>query len=166
MARKVRCSICKKKKDYRCFSKVEAKYKGGRCRKCKSKYNRHNELTKPDHFVLRLYKAQRAHCKYKKRPMPTYNLKELREFCLVKHKDKFLKLFKEYRESDFVSELAPSIDRINPLRGYELDNIQVMTWGENHKKSFEVDRKIIFENDDEDYWNQENKKVNLDDVPF
>ena len=37
------------------------------------------------------------------------------------------------------SSLRPSVDRINPLKPYTKDNIQLMTWGENKKKAYNID---------------------------
>ena len=37
------------------------------------------------------------------------------------------------------SDLRPSVDRINPLKPYTKDNIQLMTWRENYKKGRNVD---------------------------
>jgi hypothetical protein len=37
------------------------------------------------------------------------------------------------------SSLKPSVDRINPLKPYTKDNIQLVTWGENDKKGISID---------------------------
>lgn len=43
----------------------------------------------------------------------------------------FWRLFKRYVESGYEMRLAPSVNRINPERGYTLDNIEWVTHGVN-----------------------------------
>lgn len=58
------------------------------------------------------------------------------EFC---EENKFLleKLWKDYRDSGFSRKLAPSIDRIDTCKGYSLDNIQIITFGDNIAKAWD-----------------------------
>jgi len=44
-------------------------------------------------------------------------------------------LFDNYVNCGFVSSMKPSLDRLDDSKGYSLDNIQLMTWGENRTKS-------------------------------
>lgn len=46
----------------------------------------------------------------------------------------FTRLHKKYVESGFEKKYAPSIDRIDPIKGYTLDNIQWLPHGENSRK--------------------------------
>lgn len=44
------------------------------------------------------------------------------------------RLFKEWQNSGFRQHLVPSVDRINPKRGYMVDNIRWVTHSDNSKK--------------------------------
>jgi len=54
----------------------------------------------------------------------------------------FLELFDAYKERGFKFIDAPSVDRINPEKGYELDNIQWLTTSQNSRKYHAYIRKI------------------------
>lgn len=63
----------------------------------------------------------------------TFSLKVLHETYL---KDTaYVKLFKNWIDSGCNKNLKPSFDRINPKIGYTLENIKLLTWGENRKKA-------------------------------
>ena len=49
--------------------------------------------------------------------------------------DLFVTMYFEWMMDDFSLILCPSIDRINPERGYTVDNIQWMTFSENCEKN-------------------------------
>lgn len=62
---------------------------------------------------------------------------------------KFLIIYKKWVNSNFSKYLSPSIDRINPKKGYLKNNIQITTWNINRKKGFFENRnskKIIMNN--------------------
>lgn len=46
----------------------------------------------------------------------------------------FEKLFEDYRASGFERRLAPSVDRIDPTRGYSIDNMEFVTMSENSRR--------------------------------
>lgn len=46
----------------------------------------------------------------------------------------FKKLFTEYEASGFQRKLAPSVDRINSEKGYEIENMQIITMSENSRR--------------------------------
>lgn len=83
-------------------------------------------------LVALLYNNQKGNCRNKNRDLPSYTLNELRDWVFsCKH---FLTLFSEWEQSGYSKLLTPSIDRKNPLEGYTLSNIQLMTWSENLNK--------------------------------
>jgi len=51
------------------------------------------------------------------------------------------RLYQQWKKCGYKTDRRPSIDRINPLRGYTFDNMQVVTAKENRKKGDE--EKII-----------------------
>lgn len=46
----------------------------------------------------------------------------------------FLTLFSQYEVSGYQRKLAPSVDRIDSKRGYELDNMEIVTMSENSRR--------------------------------
>jgi len=46
----------------------------------------------------------------------------------------FLKLFEDYKASGYQRKLAPSVDRLDSLKGYELDNMEIVTMSENSRR--------------------------------
>ena len=54
---------------------------------------------------------------------------------------RFLRLVDEWVKSGFNKQLKPTIDRINCMKDYTLNNIQILTWAENrYKQRFELKR--------------------------
>lgn len=49
--------------------------------------------------------------------------------------NKYIDLHKKWVQSNYDKKLTPSIDRINHLKEYEKDNIQMITWIENIEKA-------------------------------
>lgn len=43
-------------------------------------------------------------------------------------------MYSEWVKSAQTNTLKPSVDRINPLKGYEFNNMQLVTWGYNFQK--------------------------------
>jgi len=46
----------------------------------------------------------------------------------------FHELFDKYEKSGFERKLSPSVDRINPDKGYSLDNMEFITMSENSSR--------------------------------
>lgn len=99
-------------------------------------------------FIMRLYRNMKSRIEgVQKGKFHLYSGKEL----LDKHtfykwainNEKFIKLFRSYKESGFPMRLAPSVDRKNSSIGYVLENMEFVTHSENsrrgsisHKNSF------------------------------
>lgn len=90
-------------------------------------------------FLMRLYRNMESRIKgVQKIKFHLYENKYLipREefYNWAKDNQKFLELYKEYIESGFERKLAPSVDRIDSSKGYELDNIEWVTMSENSRR--------------------------------
>lgn len=48
--------------------------------------------------------------------------------------ESFNSLFKRYEESGYVRKIAPSVDRIDSSKGYELSNMEFITHSENSRR--------------------------------
>ncbi len=47
----------------------------------------------------------------------------------------YIKLYNEYKSNNYIKRLAPSVDRINPDKGYVLSNMEWVTYSENIRRS-------------------------------
>ncbi len=54
----------------------------------------------------------------------------------------YLSLFKKWVRSGFHYYEIPSIDRVNPDKGYLKDNIQIIPWYENRKKGWVENKRL------------------------
>ena len=64
--------------------------------------------------------------------MPNYTKQEFVDW--VMSKDLFHKLYNNWVESNYSTNLRPSVDRINSKISYCFSNIQIMTWQDNNEK--------------------------------
>lgn len=48
--------------------------------------------------------------------------------------NEFHRLFREWEEAGYPRKLAPSVDRVDPSRGYEIGNMQWVTHSENSRR--------------------------------
>jgi len=46
----------------------------------------------------------------------------------------FYTLFMEWEKSNYTRRLAPSVDRVDPTKGYSLDNMEWVTMSENSRR--------------------------------
>lgn len=49
----------------------------------------------------------------------------------------FKKLYLMWIESSFEKDIKPSVDRLDSLKEYTFDNMQLITWGENRKRQYD-----------------------------
>ena len=61
---------------------------------------------------------------------------EFLEWCYKKENiTVFLKLYEDWKKSDYSNKIAPSIDRIDNDKGYTIKNLQWLTLSDNTKKN-------------------------------
>lgn len=86
----------------------------------------------PKGVLTNIYSKQLERSRIKGFPMPAYSLQWLHDTFL--NDTKFKRLYAEWVKSGFNKWKKPSIDRINRLKPYTKDNIQLLTWAENREK--------------------------------
>lgn len=84
-------------------------------------------------LVRRIYHHQVRNCSTRNHPLPTYSIKELTTWCLAS--STFVKLYDNWVNSNYCSELTPSLDRLNNSVSYTFSNIEPVTWKENKKRA-------------------------------
>lgn len=90
--------------------------------------------------LTNIYHKQIERSKLRKIPMPSYTLEQLQSKFI--NDKKFNRIFIEWVKSNYNKQFKPSLDRINCLKPYSLDNIQILTWAENRYKQ-RMELKII-----------------------
>ena len=147
------CRFCKQRKSRNEFHK--SKYGSGGldsiCKKCKVIEN-----SRPRILASKIYSKQKQASVRRGHPLPDYDRKWLTAWLISR--DNFKDMHTKWIESNMKSDLKPSVDRINPLKPYTKDNIQLVTWGENKKKAYNIDS--IIRKDHKD--NKDLYKGNLD----
>lgn len=128
-----KCTKCNEIKSYDEYYK-DKRLKNGLCSICKlciNKTGREYKRTKRG-VISQIYSKQRSKSKEKSYPMPTYSKKQLINWLFAK--PLFHKLYDNWKASGFKKLLKPSCDRPDDYKGYSLNNLQLMTWGENKAK--------------------------------
>lgn len=131
----------------RCGVLFEKPKVGRRCRSCHNELQRErrnlnsNKTTKiyektKKGYLVRTYRNMLNRVKgiLKKKAhlyqgLNILSKEEFYEFSL--NDESYNLLFEKYRESDYQLRFAPSIDRINSEKGYELENIRWISFSEN-----------------------------------
>ena len=90
-------------------------------------------------LISKILQSQRSNVKKRNHKPPNYTLDELYDWVTLQ--PTFNKLYDNWVKSDYKKELIPSIDRKDDKLSYTFDNIQLMTWKENHDKAGEDIRK-------------------------
>ncbi len=86
----------------------------------------------PKGVLTVLYSKMKERTRLKGLPKMDFTLEEFHQMFL--YNEYFLHLHNNWRTSNYQRDNKPSIDRINPDKGYTKDNIQMMTWKENRLK--------------------------------
>lgn len=106
------------------------------CISCSKRKFKENKRTK-EGLVGRMYSGQKSNYKSKGYIPVSYTKQELYDWIILQ--SNFNKLYNQWVDSGFKKLLIPSVDRIDDYKGYSLENIQLMTWGDNKRKG-EKDR--------------------------
>lgn len=91
-------------------------------------------------FLMRMYRNMQSRVTgVQKKKAHLYKGKALlaREdfYAWAKSSKEFSKLFAEWKHKGYPRKLAPSVDRIDPLKGYILSNMEWVTHSENSRRS-------------------------------
>ena len=103
----------------------------------KNELKKHKRRTK-EGLISQIYYNQKGHSKDRGHNVPSYSREELIEWAFSQ--TLFHVLYDNWKRLDFQKSYVPSVNRKNDYIGYTMDNIELMTWGENKAKG-EYDKK-------------------------
>lgn len=83
--------------------------------------------------ISNIYASQGSSSKERQHPPPTYSRQELTAWAIQNGLDN---LMVPWVASGYKQKLAPSVDRLDPNKGYSLGNIRLVTWAENNSKAY------------------------------
>ena len=105
-----------------------------------AEYERRNKNC-PRHRLSIMYSNQLVSCRRRKRPLPSYSREEFID--RYKADGHFLRLLKDWKNSEYTHGLIPSFDRIDDTLSYSFDNIRLVTWEENEKDAARKKREAL-----------------------
>lgn len=125
------CTSCGDPKLLEEYYSRGGKNRHSECKECSKKRVMNHSHTK-DGLVSNIYSSQRTSSNRRGHLLPSYTNKELMAWMFFQKK--FHVLYDEWVDSGFKTDLKPSCDRPDDYKSYTLDNLQLMTWGENKSK--------------------------------
>ena len=136
---KTYCSKCNTKKENSEFTKNATRPNGlgAYCKKCQAAMEK--ACGRSFKGVIRhIYASQKRSSEKREMELPLYTQDELYDFC--SWNDKFIELYNKWEDNGYETMMKPSLDRIDYSLPYSLDNIRVMTWGDNFNRQNTDDR--------------------------
>lgn len=127
-----KCTKCKNVKLLSDFYLNSRGAKRSECKMCTNKDNNKREKTKQG-LIYKIYRSQKCNSIKRNHILPEYTRNELKEW--IYSQPNFNKLYNDWVKSNYDIKLKPSIDRIDSLKHYYFDNIQLVTWNINHINS-------------------------------
>lgn len=127
------CYNCRINKEIVYFSKSSIS-KDGLSNWCKLCHREYRELKRsnPKTLIFQIYSGQINSSQRRGHGEPDYSREELYDWVL--EQPHFKSLLNNWINSNFNSDLTPSIDRLKDYLPYTLNNIQLITWKENREK--------------------------------
>ena len=133
-----KCNKCNEILGVSMFSLMKDGWRLGTCKKCRGIETLTFQRTMSG-LASKMYSNQKQKSERRGHNPPSYSMIELRGFLLSS--SVYANLYSKWVESGYLKELKPSCDRLDDYKGYSLDNIRIVTWGENNAK-YQSDRVV------------------------
>ena len=135
-----RCTTCDEKKSLSEYSRNRIGSHGlyWQCKDCGLLYHR-----TIGGLIRRIYLGQRDSCKRRKHPTPGYTKQELSVWL---HENGLEALYEDWVASGYKKDKIPSVDRLDSLKPYTFDNLELVTWEENNRRAKEDQRNGVGSN--------------------
>ena len=117
------------------------------------KNNRINYNRSKKGVYTAIYGQQKRKSKDRGHKPPTYTKQELVGWMVIYG---FQGLYDTWAMSGYVSDLKPSVDRLDINKGYSFENIRLVTWAENNKADQDRKGKAVYQIKDGKIINQFN----------
>ena len=129
------CTRCNELKSLDGFyNDIKGKFgKQSKCIKCTKELSLKRYRTEKG-LLSHIYDTQTAKSKRRKHKPPCYTRIEFQKWALSK--DEFHRIFKNWEDNNYETNLVPSFDRLDDNKGYSFDNIRIVTWYENNTKEY------------------------------
>ena len=127
------CCNCKKEKNQKefCINRAESRGRDYFCKDCKKEKKLTYSHTEQG-LIQTIWDSQKLSCKLRGHDQPKYSKQELSNWIL--NHPLFDFLFQKWKESGYLKQFKPSIDRLNDFKTYSFDNICLTTFKENEIK--------------------------------
>jgi len=124
------CNTCGLQKDQSEFYAQKSNKSGFslKCKECDNARRRKGNRNKKS-LAIEILSIQRRSSIKRNHPAPNYSKDEFMNWFLNHSKLNYL--FNKWKESGFVKEHKPSVDRISNFKGYSFDNIRLVSWKQN-----------------------------------
>ncbi len=128
------CNSCGENKILSEFYKHKKNKDGLRysCKECGKKQTTIYQRTEKG-LIYKIYEKQISNSKERGHNPPNYTKEELYKWVLSQNN--FKKLYSDWVDSNYFTNLAPSVDRLDDYKPYTLNNIRLVAWEDNLKKA-------------------------------
>ena len=124
------CNVCNKNLPLEAFA-IQKAGKDGRRASCKECV-KNTYLRTKEGLIIKMHANQRSKSKKRNHPQPSYTKEQLIDWCL--NQPIFHTMYENWVNSNYVTNLIPTCDRLDDYKPYSLDNIQLRTYQENVNK--------------------------------
>lgn len=133
------CKVCSENKTRENFFSVNGNRKYPPCKSCRRKSQNKRDRTETG-LIKKIYRSQNSSSKSRNHKLPTYDFDWF--YAWIISATSFKEFFNKWTKSNFDTKFIPSVDRIDNSLGYTKENIQLMTFYDNKRKSNMLNEKL------------------------